>query len=339
MKKVLSLALALTMILSVVSMLGLTVSASDVSLIGESSEELLLSYSADGTIAQKKIIVPKVNSSAKKLEIFSQKYIPGKEIPCAIVVPPIIDSDPIVRTRMESPDEKVGKITMYFNTNGDNRPDSNGTTTGTATLIGKDILLSCAHCVWNPQYKNFPREGWPVELVFEAGKHGADNYVFSSEFVTSWIPQEYVDHAVESEDEHGRTVYNLDQEYDWSIIQIEDNLGDALGYYDVRLCGSEDLNEDVYTIGYPGDMGGETQWKSEGEITGVYDNLIYYDVYLYYGNSGGAIFDSEGIICGLAAFRTENGSGIWLGGGGPRIYSGLYWVIQDAFDMAEERWE
>lgn len=107
---------------------------------------------------------------------------------------------------------------------------------GTASLQNYDLLISCAHCVWMPQYADLARDGWASVLTFYAGRTGRNSYSATADFTNVSISQNYVNNTTYGLDEDNNPVVYPDYDYDWSIIQIDDDLGSRFGWFDCMVA-------------------------------------------------------------------------------------------------------
>ena len=210
---------------------------------------------------------------------------------------------------------------------------------GTASLQHYDLLISCAHCVWMPQYADLASDGWASVITFYAGRTGTNTYAATADFTSVSVSQNYVDNTTYYLDDDGNPVASPDFDWDWSIIQIDDDLGSQYGWFGLHGCSETEDGLSVYTVGYPGDKSFGTQWTSSGEITDfASENVVHYDAYIYPGNSGGPLLN-DGYVYGITTFYSYNSSTPWLYSGGTRMYDGLFNMIVDARNESAERWE
>ena len=178
---------------------------------------------------------------------------------------------------------------------------------GTASLQNYDLLISCAHCVWMPQYADLASDGWASVLTFYAGRTGEYTYASTANFTNVSVSQNYVDNTTYYLDADGNPVVSPDYDWDWSIIQIDTNLGGTYGWFGLHGCGTAEDGLSIYTVGYP-------------------------------GNSGGPLLNG-GSVYGIATFYAYNDSTPWLYSGGTRMYDGLFNMIVDAREASAARWE
>lgn len=108
---------------------------------------------------------------------------------------------------------------------------------GSGALIGSNIFLTAAHCVFNDDNEQF--KNWQMYPGFNEGNWQGTN--------CGWQQVYYSNKWMETHD------FN----YDWAICVLEKNVGDQLGYFGVAYYNSaSSLNEkEIRCYGYPGTEG------------------------------------------------------------------------------------
>jgi len=153
---------------------------------------------------------------------------------------------------------------------------NNNTYLGTGTLISSNIVLTCAHNVYDLEYKY---EYSNIEF-FPALNDGV--YLHSSKVKKICYPEEY-------------TKYHMDNEYrfqyDYAILFLEENYEDNYGYFGIKIHSDEMIDSEFSLYGYPGDKEFGTQlWGMEGTVQ-VTDSLYTYNtIDTSGGQSGSALF-------------------------------------------------
>lgn len=166
---------------------------------------------------------------------------------------------------------------------------SNKTYHGTGTLIGKNILLTCSHCVFDQENNNQKYLNWTAYPGYNGnqylqGKSGWKR-VYSS----------------------GKWMENHSYEYDWAICILESDLGTNLGWLGLQSYGqnSHMFNVPVKVVGYPGDttygFNGNAiyQYESGDKILTAFDRYFHYSGWTVGGFSGGPIRRSDNLIVGV----------------------------------------
>lgn len=301
--------------------------------VSNATGETILTRYSDGTIS--KTVYDNSELSTINCDEEQQslpEYLPDNQIISAASV----SSDEYGRELTNPTDNRVGLLICGFNIDDD--PDIDIYYEGTASLQNYDLLISCAHVVWQPQYTNLDSDGWANEITFYAGRSGDNTYSTKANFSNISISQNYVDNTTYYIDDDGYAVVSAAHDWDWSFIQIDRNLGGMYGWFGLHGCGPVETGVDIYTIGYPDDKDSHTQWTSFGEITSfVSDNIVIYNAFIRKGNSGGPILNN-GQLYGIASLYVEN-NGSWKYSGGTRIYDGLFGLILEAREASAARWE
>lgn len=188
---------------------------------------------------------------------------------------------------------------------------------GTGCLEGPDVVLTCAHVVWDEEL------GWSDETWFYPGQTSdtTAGRPIQSEAISISIAQSYID--------SGRD--------DWAILQVEDDLG-YLGWFGKAVATSAQIGVEMVSSGYRGDAGGR-QLKTRGivqRIAADYDdwNIHLSGIEASYGHSGAPVYhESNGIVRGILNF-----GGGFADGGGRAIDSWLYQALQEAYLEGVEKW-
>ncbi len=144
----------------------------------------------------------------------------------------------------------------------------------TGTMIGADVILTAAHCLYNPEIG-----GWAAIAVVIPGKDG-DFEPFGSVVASdAWIPSGW------------RT--NYDPASDWGLLKLSSSVGNTVGWFQIGVLSSNTLNERQFQpviSGYPGDKQFGTQWSDTKEsFLKVDDTTLYTDIDAYKGQSGSAV--------------------------------------------------
>jgi V8-like Glu-specific endopeptidase len=142
----------------------------------------------------------------------------------------------------------------------------------TGTLIGRRFVITAGHCVHNED-----KGGWAAGTTVIPGLDGsympfgsARQVYFDS--VTGW-----------TEDQNN--------DYDYAMITLDRNLGDATGWMGIASLSDATLDELPAEIaGYPGDLaGGQGQYIARGPIETFDSTMIYYDIDTMPGVSGASV--------------------------------------------------
>lgn len=226
-------------------------------------------------------------------------------------------------------DSRTGLIVSGFDTDDDGVIEE--WIYGTGSLQHYDIVISCAHILWNPLYKDLDIDGWASQIYFLGGVNG-NKYVplAYSSYESISISQAYVDNSYVAPAPGGTYSVVADLNNDWSIIQVSDKIGNQLGWYGLHGCGTPETGVSIYTVGYPYDKG-NTQWSSTGKLLSFSDNIVYHNAVTTFGDSGAPMINNE---CVYAMITGQVGSQYT----GIRIFDELFGMIVDSCNESEERW-
>ncbi len=148
---------------------------------------------------------------------------------------------------------------------------------GTASLVGSNLALTAAHCVFN---KNDGNKAYPGWCVFPAYNGSA----YEGASVCGWAQVYYYDSWMQ----------NNDTEHDVAVCTLTEDVGNEIGYYGIRKYDSNSALKgiDVDLLGYPADTSygftsnGRYQYRSTGKITSVNNYNFNHNCFSVPGFSG-----------------------------------------------------
>lgn len=169
---------------------------------------------------------------------------------------------------------------------------------GTAAILGKNVALTAAHCVFDQYKNNEVFKQWTIYPGFNGnfyygGATGWDKVYYSQNWMDS--------HKVED---------------DWAICVLQDDLGTKIGWHFGAVCYSSnsELNgTQIRSLGYPYnsnegfDPKGLYQYESTGKINYVTSGLFRTDAYTCDGFSGAPTIRPDGYIVGILNGKGEKG--------------------------------
>lgn len=144
---------------------------------------------------------------------------------------------------------------------------------GSGFIIGPNAVVTSGHVIYNSSLG-----GWPSSCKVWPARDGDNKY--------------YESYAIAYE-AGGNYVNNNDNQDDWGIITLADNLGDKTGWLGLRWQ-SNDYSGTVTLQGYPKEIGGNTNnrrmYKCVGSITGCSSRTIVTNADSSGGQSGGPMY-------------------------------------------------
>lgn len=196
-----------------------------------------------------------------------------------------------------------------------NDTKSSKMTYGTASLVGPNLALTAAHCVFNKDDGNKAFPGWSLFPAYNGGMYNG--------IVCGWAQVYYYDSWMQ----------NHDIEHDVVVCTLTENVGNTVGYYGIRKYDSNSglKGLDVDLLGYPADTSfGFTsnaiyQYRATGKITSVNNYNFNHNCFNVKGFSGGPMVPLSNVtqIVGVNIATTVVGQN----GVGVRITDHLYNLI------------
>jgi glutamyl endopeptidase len=181
---------------------------------------------------------------------------------------------------------------------------------GTAWFIGPHTLATAGHVVfiYNPSK---PYHGWVRSIQVWPGRNDSIPTfppVTSTDFrtVTPWAQ-------------------SGDLRYDYGAIRIPTELGNTVGRFGFGVHSDSDLlgGWTFCLSGYPVDKPDGTQWWHCRQLASVDSTYLYYDIDIYFGQSGSPVFRFIG--------GDVVASGIHSAGLGPTVNRGTR-IVQTVYD-------
>jgi V8-like Glu-specific endopeptidase len=157
------------------------------------------------------------------------------------------------------------------------RPPLTQTYIGTGWFIGPKTLLTAGHCVHSPTDFN----GWIGSIAVSPGRNGA-NFPYGTVAATKFFALQ-------------QWIASADPDYDIGCIQLDQPLGDTVGFFKIASLSDSDLENALVNIsGYPGDLeDGRSQFFHANRVLRSSARRVYYDVDTYGGQSGSPVWVQE----------------------------------------------
>ncbi len=170
--------------------------------------------------------------------------------------------------------------------------------TGSGFLVGPNLAITAAHCVFDGNKNN---QGYPNWTIFAA----YNNHIYGDADVCGWKQVYYYDTWMNTHD------YN----FDIALCVLEADVGEQVGYYGLRVYSSDSALQGtrVDLQGYPSNEaegfteGGYYQYKTSGTVTSVSPRAFEGDYYSTNGFSGGPVLPSDNPYVVLGVHTASKG--------------------------------
>lgn len=159
------------------------------------------------------------------------------------------------------------------------RDRNNGFKVGSGSLVGPNLLLTAAHCIYDEKDDNFIYQGWMCYPRY----NDAVYQVNGEDVMCSWS-------KVYTPTEWKNTHEN---DLDWSLCVLKEDLGLKVGYFSVTAYPSNSSmnNLKVMSLGYSEIGDGLYQYFTLGTINRTEERYFRASSIVNHGMSGGPIVD------------------------------------------------
>lgn len=197
---------------------------------------------------------------------------------------------------------------------------------GTGWLAGPSTIVTAGHCVHHQGFFG----GWAERIEVSAGRDQSD-FPFGTITATRFSSVD-------------RWVTDADPDFDIGCIQLDEPLGDTVGWFGFGTVPPAELRDHMVNIsGYPGDRGaGTEQYFHANRVLHVGERRVFYDVDTFGGQSGAPVWihdtpTSPPLVVAIHAYGT-GGTPFDLGiraNSAPRIIPEVFdqlvaWIAESA---------
>lgn len=176
-------------------------------------------------------------------------------------------------------------------------------------------MVTAAHVVYSDVY------GWSKRVFFYAAKNGSSKpygeaYSISNTISSAWSQ-------------------NGNNDYDWSVITLNTNVGSSTGYLGKYRTSGSLVGTSVTTAGYPSlSTNAGYMQKSTGSVVSQTDYKVYSSYNVYNGLSGAPIYKDNGIAIGITtgySYSESNALGV-------RFTKHVYDMLQEKLEESLEKY-
>ena len=204
------------------------------------------------------------------------------------------DREMIANTK-KAPYKYIGKLEVGY--------ESGKSDEGTGFLVGKSLVLTAAHCVYE--------KGENIKFVdFYPGQDGNNLPYGGYEVLEVHIPTKYKE-GVKNNDELTKN------KYDYALLELKEDVGDKLGYfklggYNTKYNIDNLTNQKMVLTGYP-EKKMNRLYKHKGTVSGFNSAgyLMYYNMDTTNGQSGSPVYkymDGKYYVVGIHTRHSTRGN-------------------------------
>lgn len=165
----------------------------------------------------------------------------------------------------------------------------------TGTLVGPRHVITAGHCVYD-----LPSRSWMMNLTFTPRQVENGEYPFGTiKWKRVFVQKEFIEKA--------------DVDYDFAIVELEEPIGDKIGWAGIQPITNETSLKKIRITGYPQDEILDTMWTVTCPAT-IKGTQFSYKCDTYNGMSGSSIFSAKAagaqeMISGIHSYGTNDYNG------------------------------
>lgn len=261
--------------------------------VGATSDTTLQSAYGESRVQGGQVFTPAGDDERARWEAMEVAGVQGSDRHPQVVIGP--DAREQVTDTTAFPYRAVAQIEIY-----DESLDEGWIRICTATFIGSDVLLTAAHCLYDPASDGLG--GWADEVLVIPGRDGLDDEPFGNAWASQmWVPNGYIQDS------------SIENPYDYALLTLgSSDLGATVGQLQIGVLSTDTLSSNTFnptTSGYPGDKTDGTQWRgSEPAFSSVNDTYLEHEIDSFKGQSGSAVWrGSDLAIVGVESFEYYGG--------------------------------
>ncbi|MBA8770796.1 trypsin-like serine peptidase [Staphylococcus coagulans] len=179
----------------------------------------------------------------------------------------------------DSPYRQVVLLNMTF-------PDGK-TYIGSGTMVGDNAVLTAGHNVYSKGV------GFATKITVYAGVNGQNYEIGKAESKKLMTLKQWQD--------------SEDSNYDMALITLDSDLGKKTGT--LSVTSNMNVNEPIETSGFPGDKGGNVQYRANGVIKDLTEHNIHYLMDTNPGQSGSSVRNTNQQVIGVHTYGNVDFNG------------------------------
>jgi glutamyl endopeptidase len=158
---------------------------------------------------------------------------------------------------------------------------------GTGTLIGSNLVLTCAHNLYDAELG-----GYATAVTFYPGRNGQSpgTEVTGAKWV---VPDEYIQSPPPQPSRNGTVNTSATQYlFDFGLVWLSKELHPEGEHFPGMYAATDNelAHKPLDIAGYPVDKALNTMWNCGGNLhSGTSDELLFYEISTYGGQSGAAV--------------------------------------------------